>query len=539
MIKPCFLLFISLFLPFLISAQTDLPTKQEIKKMYREMKTSNTQQQIGQIEKVVELSKKINYKEGIGTGKMKLLRIFYQQSDYKKMLELIKDIEGLDLNNNAQLTMLCIYKSYVNSAMGIQKEEFKNIKDGLKYAKKIDEINERHFLTSVVYNRFSVYYDYKKPDSLIYYLKKELEELQQINDSSQKLKAEKYEKIALNNLNIGNFYLGVVQPQQLDHAEYYYLKAYNYKTTQPDIFEKLDMPILCGTGRFYLEKHDYKKSIDLAQEVLQREKYKKNPTYRLFAYQLLADSNEELKKPAEQAKYTLLYAKLKDSLNSAAKKEVNKEFVRLVTEVETTKNKEHLSSIRTLFIAAGCFIIFLALSLWMYWKRKNKKVHKKYEELVAKIITGQKDAPAESIETHIGTNVKPPVSITDETIKLLLWKLEKFELSEKYLKKDISLTWMANSFNTNTKYLSEIIKVYRGKNFTTYINGLRISYITKKLYEDPIYREYKINYLAEECGYITPRVFVTAFKKETGFTPSYFVEQLKISITDQDKSDSI
>jgi YesN/AraC family two-component response regulator len=77
---------------------------------------------------------------------------------------------------------------------------------------------------------------------------------------------------------------------------------------------------------------------------------------------------------------------------------------------------------------------------------------------------------------------------------------------------------MANSLATNTKYLSEVIKNYKNHNFTSYINELRINYIIKKLYDDLIYREYKITYLAEECGYATPRVFVNAFKQQTGFT---------------------
>ncbi|UKB82306.1 helix-turn-helix domain-containing protein [Chryseobacterium sp. MEBOG06] len=459
-----------------------------------------------------------------------LIYIYYHRSDSKKILELIKNTEELDLNNNLIIASLYIYKSFVNKDMGIEKEEFQNIKDGLKYAKRIEDTNERHLLTSNFYNRFSVFYDYKKPDSLIYYLKKELVELQQIIEKDAKIKSKKYEKIALNNLNIGNFYLGVAKPQRLDLAEPYYLKIYNYKTTQPDIFEKMDMPILCGTGRFYMEKHDYKKSIELGNEVLRREKYKNNPNYRLFAYMLLADSNEESKNPSEQAKYTLLYAKLKDSLNNAAKKEVGKQFDRLVTATEAKKDKEYISNVRILLLIAGCFIILLALFIWLYWKRKNKMVHKKYEELIAKISIEQKELQVKSLKTEDHTEAKTLVSITDETTKVLLARLEKFELSEKYLRKDISLTWMANHFNTNTKYLSEIIKTYRDKNFTTYINGLRIGYITKKLYENPIYREYKINYLAEECGYTTPQVFVTAFKKETGFTPSYFLEQLKVSV---------
>jgi YesN/AraC family two-component response regulator len=101
----------------------------------------------------------------------------------------------------------------------------------------------------------------------------------------------------------------------------------------------------------------------------------------------------------------------------------------------------------------------------------------------------------------------------DETVKVLLQKLKRFETSERYLKNEVSLTWLANNLNTNTKYLSEIIKLYRDKNFADYVNGLRIDYIVHKLYNEPKYRQYKISSLAEECGFASSRVFVNAFKK--------------------------
>lgn len=60
---------------------------------------------------------------------------------------------------------------------------------------------------------------------------------------------------------------------------------------------------------------------------------------------------------------------------------------------------------------------------------------------------------------------------------------------------------MSNLFNTNPKYLSQIIRESKNQNFNGYINQLRINYISNKLYNIPLYREYKISYLAEECGY--------------------------------------
>lgn len=91
----------------------------------------------------------------------------------------------------------------------------------------------------------------------------------------------------------------------------------------------------------------------------------------------------------------------------------------------------------------------------------------------------------------------------------------------------MSLSGLASYLDTNTKYLSEILKQYKGKKFCDYINGLRILYIMEILYKNPIYREYKISYLAESCGFGSREVFAVVFKKETGISPSYFINNLK------------
>jgi AraC-like DNA-binding protein len=80
---------------------------------------------------------------------------------------------------------------------------------------------------------------------------------------------------------------------------------------------------------------------------------------------------------------------------------------------------------------------------------------------------------------------------------------------------------------TNSKYLNEILKIYKDKTFSQYINDLRIDYITKLLYEEPKSREYKISYLAEICGFSSREVFAVAFKKKMGISPSYFIENLR------------
>lgn len=190
-----------------------------------------------------------------------------------------------------------------------------------------------------------------------------------------------------------------------------------------------------------------------------------------------------------------------------------------------TNSKKTITKL--VYTAIGILVLG-AILFFIYRKRSNSLLHTKYKGLLDKIQIQQKTEIPDLSDTQDENIPKEQSSnIADETFNAILKKIIKFENSDKYLKKDINLTWLSNHLNTNTKYLSEVIKVHRNKSFNNYINGLRIEYITRQLYENPVYREYKITYLAEECGYASPQVFVIAFKRETGVTPSYFIEQLK------------
>lgn len=179
------------------------------------------------------------------------------------------------------------------------------------------------------------------------------------------------------------------------------------------------------------------------------------------------------------------------------------------------------------FLASLVIVLFIFSGFFIY-RQKNKALS------IIKIFNLKKEAsqidnitapPKKKDENDRVT--KSTYRISEEMTNFILKKLGKFEDSGKFLRKDINLTWLSNHFNTNSKYISEVIKVHRSKSFNSYINGLRIQYITSKLIDDPVYREYKISYLSEECGYSSTQVFVIAFKKETGVTPSHFIERLK------------
>lgn len=185
----------------------------------------------------------------------------------------------------------------------------------------------------------------------------------------------------------------------------------------------------------------------------------------------------------------------------------------------------NLLMINSIFIYFSIFLGLVFLSGWQFWKRNKKYFDNDKSDNTLYEPQKKEKKIRKPLET--AENTEKNYYISDETAAVILKKLTKFERDHKYLKKDITLTWVANHLGTNTKYLSETIKIHRDKNFNNYINGLRINYITYMLYKKPEYREYKVISLAKECGYSSSQVFVIAFKKENGIPPSYFIANLK------------
>lgn len=119
--------------------------------------------------------------------------------------------------------------------------------------------------------------------------------------------------------------------------------------------------------------------------------------------------------------------------------------------------------------------------------------------------------------------------LSPEKEEELLQKLRDFEKSKLFLGKQISLPFLAAELDTNIKYLSEVIKKYKDKNFNAYINDLRIQYIVNLLKTDSSYLNYKVSYLAEITGFSSHSAFTSIFKSITGMSPNDFIQQISAS----------
>lgn len=165
-------------------------------------------------------------------------------------------------------------------------------------------------------------------------------------------------------------------------------------------------------------------------------------------------------------------------------------------------------------------VLFIGMIYWIVKYFRNKKeARRKYEELLKKIEESEKDKATKGDD--------PDFSMSKDAEKAVLQNLEKFERSRKFLEPYLNLTKLATHFNTNTRYLSQIISKHRFMKFSEYINSLKINNIAQRIRNEKVLQNYTHDALAEEAGFSSTRRFVKAFLNCTGITLKYFIEELR------------
>ncbi|PWN65935.1 helix-turn-helix domain-containing protein [Chryseobacterium oncorhynchi] len=497
----------------------------EIKK-YKTSAASDPVAATKKLQQLKEQCETIHYTNGAMTSSMGLVLLYYNEGNYKKTIEESRFVEKYAKELEAFDYVSDIYRMRANAygEMGLLDECLKELEKSLINIDDIKSPNRRIYRKSLIYESYAGVYE-KKNDikKQIFYRQKSIISSYQIPGNEPVTINAKYQNLAYQYASLGLIYSNL---KVNDSAKHYFEKALEiHESDKVDIYVNGKAILLSDMAKFYNDNGEYHKAIFFAKRAENFERQVSMPYIRKGIYHTLFSSYIETNKQDSSKYYSKLYMHLSDSLLKSEKESLITPVKQIISDNEH-ENQTTIKKILMVSVLAFGVVVFIG---WLYWRRKNRFIHRKYKDLIAKINAKQEEQELELQDISRNNGTKSSVSITDDTVRALLLKLEKFENSEKYLRKEVSLTWMANSLSTNPKYLSEIIKIYREHNFTSYINELRINYIIKKLYENPVYREYKITYLAEECGYATPRVFVSAFKKETGFAPSYFVEQLKAS----------
>lgn len=317
---------------------------------------------------------------------------------------------------------------------------------------------------------------------------------------------------------------------ELDSAKIFFNRALQFSQNRKytNVFEKAI--VYNELGRLYFQKKEHQESIILLLKALEEAKKISNMPLLKSINRQLAINYLALNNKINYQLYSNEFLRLNSTLEQAEQESVNNAF-NLISQEQELYFEDEKGKYSVYFyavLASSITIILICLVLWfkVRWKKKRLKEIINYLEI------------SRNIFTKTTTDIKEPnkkIIIPLETEQAILAKLKRFEASTKFTSNDMSLAVLAGQFDTNTKYLSEIINKHYQDNFNTYINKLRINFIIQKLKTDPNYMHYKISYLAEKSGFSSHSSFATVFKSITGIAPVTFIELLKEETAQNDK----
>lgn len=265
-----------------------------------------------------------------------------------------------------------------------------------------------------------------------------------------------------------------------------------------------------GLAEVSLKRGDYedaKKFLDQAAPYIEssdREELKKLLYSSYIAYYDVVDK-------MQAASYRKLYQELSDQ-QAALTRQMANELLDEATAVEEKEKIRHL--ILTVFVLVLLLIcIFLFLRMWFIRRRS--------------VDTRETIAAVEGDDSISIVLEESYFSIAKETESRLLQRLLELEKSNFFLDPHMSLSKVASLMDTNQRYVSYMLKNWRGKDFNEFIQACRIDYIQACLATDAKLLECKISYIATLAGFSSHSQFLTAFKAETGQLPSIYIQDLR------------
>ncbi|GAB0155180.1 hypothetical protein CHRYSEOSP005_04400 [Chryseobacterium sp. Alg-005] len=388
-----------------------------------------------------------------------------------------------------------------------------SLRQGLLETGKIKDSQEKYRVESILLTEYCKNLtEEKQYDSATIYYTRSLKSLSKLEPSDNV----KFQ-IVVTHLGMGTNYL-MAKKWELAEKELNKVIQLSEKGVQWERYNLSSAKLYLSVVFTYRE--EYQKAINILLEA--ENLTTPNDPKLAELYYFLAQNYLKMNDDKSYQKYNKLYLVSKSNLSEENVKAMNL----TVQLLDNALQKEQKAKIFNRNIAAGIgfLAVLLLAGIILYYKRKQKKNKQLYQKAIKRLedkITDNIRQENITIESAEQEKTFIPKNIEEE----LLGKLNKFEKSEKFINPKLSLSILASQLETNTSYLSYVINTYKGKHFNQYINELRIDYICNKIIHDPEFRNYKISYLAEACGFSTYASFNSAFKSVTGISPSVFLKE--------------
>lgn len=293
---------------------------------------------------------------------------------------------------------------------------------------------------------------------------------------------------------------------------YYFLGKINYDIHKEEIavkyFIKADSVLVLSKDFYPITRDGYEVLIDYYKKTGDKEKQLQYIDKLFYADSIINNSKQYLSKEIYKKYDTPILLEKKEKL------------------INELSNKNFL-----LYWCLGIGFLIISVLAYMYIKNKKKiKEYKKQAELLlekSKEVSIVLTVPSHKVIEEDNFKEEKVKSIPDKKLQDIKTKLERFESNRDFLQKNITVDGLAKDLGTNRDYLSKLVNELKGKNFSQYLNELRINHIVEELNNNERLRKYTIAAIADEIGYNNSESFSNAFRKITGTLPSYYIKLLQ------------
>ena len=474
------------------------------------------------LDSMIMISKKVQNFDNISRGYLQKGNYYYFKSDYSKSLENYLFARDFSKNNKDILNIINFNIGLLKLELGSYQESLKLFLDYKKYLEN-NNLTARMDYKSCLYALAYTYSKMNQLDLSDSFIKLGLKKNSQTNDKKNysnlllvsginSYKRKQYDQAIKKLENVSKLIKdNSYNIQNLALSEFYIgMSLYgSHNTHFLDKFKVVDS-IIINTNDVTSELRDlypiliehYKKTNDKENQLLYIE-------HLLDVDSILNKSNH------------ILYTELNKKYDTPI---LLKEKEKLISELDS-KNS-------ILFWITGIIGLILIVFLFLYYKN-NKKI--KYYQQQAVLLTKNPEPIIIEKKSSLVDNKAPEkikkeiskITLSEEILESLNLKFKQFEESKDFLNRNLTLDSLSKEFNTNRDYLSKAVNELKGKNFSQYINELRIKYIVEELKMNPKLQKLTIAGIAEEAAFNNSESFTNSFKKITGTLPSYYIKALK------------
>jgi len=223
------------------------------------------------------------------------------------------------------------------------------------------------------------------------------------------------------------------------------------------------------------------------------------------------------------------------NLSNRFQQENQSKTSRLVNELRQTVTNQKIMIILIFFIV-------LFVSTWLVYRDKTRKANiqlfmrnKEIAEIEDKVRAIEYPDLAECSDSNVVNADAGKVEEAGEDDMagkmhdLFNRILKLMNTDTMYCDPEFSLSRLADAVSSNTRYVSQAINDFTGKNFRTFINEYRIKEARRRLLDVENYGNVTMQYLANSVGFLSTSTFNITFKKFTGMTPSLYQQLRKSS----------